>query len=311
MAVAAVLIVAVSAVAIGSDGADADYETVTDGQGVIYELRDHDVAWVVGYEPYLEGDVVIPETVEDGNGKEYRVLALEDQALYDCDGITSLYMPSIQYMGNMSVAFSGSITSVYIPLVTEIGDTGLRFCKSLRYIDVGDDNPVYASVDGVVYDREMSILELVPTAYEGDYTAPDTVLYVNSLAFYSCKHIVNVSLPNVTVFMSFFGGCDSLRSVQMPQAKVVMPLTFSDCPLLESIDLSGVEMLMDEAVTDCPNLREIAIGGDNPSYTNVGGIVYSKDMTRLVICPGATAGDIDVPESVVRVSASAFNGCVG
>ena len=58
-------------------------------------------------------------------------------------------------------------------------------------------------------------------------------------------------------------------------------------------------------------LEEIIVDNGNPSYKSEGGIVYSKDMTRLVTYPaGLTLSRFEVPETVKTICKSAFQGCL-
>ncbi|MCR5292834.1 MAG: leucine-rich repeat protein [Eubacterium sp.] len=50
------------------------------------------------------------------------------------------------------------------------------------------------------------------------------------------------------------------------------------------------------------------VSPDNPYFTAVDGIVYSKDMTKLVVCPGNKSGEVVVPDGVTEIGDEAFSG---
>ncbi|MBR1506797.1 MAG: leucine-rich repeat protein [Eubacterium sp.] len=50
------------------------------------------------------------------------------------------------------------------------------------------------------------------------------------------------------------------------------------------------------------------VSSDNPYFTAVDGIVYSKDMKKLVICPGKKSGEVVVPDGVTEIGDKAFAG---
>ena len=57
-------------------------------------------------------------------------------------------------------------------------------------------------------------------------------------------------------------------------------------------------------------LKEINVSGDNPAYKSVDGVVYSKDMTKLVVFPaGSPISILKVPETVIEIGKDAFQGC--
>ena len=57
-------------------------------------------------------------------------------------------------------------------------------------------------------------------------------------------------------------------------------------------------------------VTEITVDDDDPNFTSEGGVLYSKDKTKLIRCP--TGIDIErfvVPETVRHISSDAFRGC--
>lgn len=43
---------------------------------------------------HYSGDIILPEKVKDNNGVEYSVIALEDSCFENCNGLTSIDIPS-------------------------------------------------------------------------------------------------------------------------------------------------------------------------------------------------------------------------
>lgn len=56
-------------------------------------------------------------------------------------------------------------------------------------------------------------------------------------------------------------------------------------------------------------LENVVINEANPYYKTVDGIVYSKDMKRLICCPIGKKGEVVIPEGVEIISACAFEYC--
>jgi len=63
------------------------------------------------------------------------------------------------------------------------------------------------------------------------------------------------------------------------------------------------------AVTNCQALRSIEADPDNPYFTSVDGVLYSRDMTRLVLCPNMNSERFAIPESVTAIAENAFYKC--
>ena len=66
---------------------------------------------------HYSGDIILPEKVKDNNGVEYSVIALEDSCFENCNGLTSIDIPSS---------------------VTSLGDHCFRFCSGLTFIEIPD-----------------------------------------------------------------------------------------------------------------------------------------------------------------------------
>lgn len=94
-----------------------------------------------------------------------------------------------------SGAFKGSgITSVYIPSsVMTIGDGAFARCTSLTAINVDGANPMFASVSGVLFNREMTTLMCYPSGKEDStYVIPKSVTKISYMAFSACQYLTNV-----------------------------------------------------------------------------------------------------------------------
>jgi hypothetical protein len=60
---------------------------------------------------------------------------------------------------------------------------------------VDAQNPVYSSVDGVLFNKRQTTLIKCPEGKAGNYTIPDGVTKIEDSAFQSCTHLTNVTLP--------------------------------------------------------------------------------------------------------------------
>lgn len=57
-------------------------------------------------------------------------------------------------------------------------------------------------------------------------------------------------------------------------------------------------------------LESVVISGDGKSeYTSENGMVFNADKTELIFCPQAMSGSVEIPASVKKIAASAFDKC--
>jgi hypothetical protein len=114
--------------------------------------------------------------------------------------------------------------------------------KQLTDITVSELNQKYCSIDGILFDKERKNLLLYPQNKDKtDYTVPDGVLRIERCAFFSCKHLVNVNLPESLEFIGdqVFAYCERLKTITLPKnLKYIGGGAFDYCKNLEAITLS-------------------------------------------------------------------------
>ncbi|MDR2047154.1 MAG: InlB B-repeat-containing protein, partial [Clostridiales bacterium] len=75
---------------------------------------------------------------------------------------------------------NGSIGSVIIPdSVMTIGNHAFRSCPNLTAITVSEDNAVYRSIDGALFNKDATALLVYPAGLDGDYEIPDSVTVID------------------------------------------------------------------------------------------------------------------------------------
>jgi hypothetical protein len=88
----------------------------------------------------------------------------------------------------------------------------------LENIKVAPENPNYASVDGILFDKDMEILISYPAGRkEKTYSVPEAVTEIERDAFRHCKNLKEIVIPPSITFIgsSVFYGCDNLESVTL------------------------------------------------------------------------------------------------
>jgi len=87
---------------------------------------------------------------------------------------------------------------------------------------------------------------------------------------------------------------------------------FQDCKSLKRIVISScVSEVASEIFGFCLSLEAFSVAPDNPYLCSMEGVLFSKDMTRLLQYPQAKVGAYTVPEGVKSIRAVAFASCHG
>lgn len=176
-------------------------------------------------DPEAEGDIVIPEVID-----EKKVIAIRYRAFQDCKYVTSVSIPStVQSIGGTAFRGCAKLKSVNIPYgVTVIEEDTFRECRSLESVHI-----------------------------------PDSVTRIEGFAFCDNPSLESVYISkNVEHINSFaFDGCVKLKSVNIPsKLKRINLATFRFCAGLETVVIpDGVEYIGDQAFAHCINLKEISI----------------------------------------------------
>ncbi len=154
--------------------------------------------------------VTIPDSVTEIGG----------WAFNGCKSLTNIIIPnSVHSIKNDAFTECDSLSKVTIPdTVTEIGDSAFGYCGSLTDIEVGDNNPNYCSVDGVLFSKDKSELKQYPSGkQEETYTVPDLVTRIGNSAFGGSKLTDIPTMKNVTEFgNNAFSRCLGLTSITIP-----------------------------------------------------------------------------------------------
>ena len=110
-----------------------------------------------------------------------------------------------------------------------------------------------------------------------------------------------------------FAGCTGLTSLALPTSLAgIGAEAFRGCTGLAAFTLpSKVTAIGAGAFAGCTGLTEIVVYDSNTAFTNCGGLLLSKDETRLVCCPAGRSGSQAIPAGVTEIEALAFAGCAG
>ena len=141
----------------------------------------------------------------------------------------------------------------------------------------------------------------------------DGVTSIGYEAFYHCTSLTSVTIPDSVTSIGdrVFSYCTSLTSVTIPDSVTsIGDRVFSYCTSLTSVTIpDSVTSIGDRVFSYCTSLTGIWVAEGNSHYSSdASGVLFNKDKTTLVQCPGAFAA-YTIPDSVTSIGRYAFYGC--
>ena len=286
------------------------------------------------YNCKLLSKVVLPDSLESIGEKAFaecsvlksinlgKVRIIRDKAFNLCDSLTcddigGADLSSLYAVG--AYAFEGTrFTEIHLNSLSRVSDGAFANCAYLTTVELGERTRI--------------------SAYMFQNTAIEEIeIYSDSIADYAfsgCKKLKSVVIKNDISYLGIeaFSNCTKLNSVVFEGGcEKIAELAFYKCPALTTFNLpngeivvydnafanSGLKTLvfrpdtyitdMGVCVFDLVDSFTVDITNSN-YYENVGGVIYTKDRTRLVlVLPTYTSTTLEVPASVKEICAGAFS----
>jgi len=104
--------------------------------------------------------------------------------------------------------------------VINIGEFAFN-CTSLTAINVAAGNSVYTAENGVLYNKDKTVLHKYPQGKtDSSFIILNSVISIGESAFSDCANLTNISIPNsvTSIGESAFSGCTSLASITIPNS---------------------------------------------------------------------------------------------
>ena len=193
---------------------------------------------------------------------------------------TVVIKAGVTSIGSYAFSLCCSLTDIRLPdSMTGIGYCAFDKCSSLTSIEI-PDGVTYIDYGTFTECSSLTAIKL-----------PDSVTRIGEHAFYYCSSLTSIELPDgVTSIGEYaFYRCESLTSIEIP-----------DCAT--SIGLNAFD--------GCSSLTGIHASAGNTAFcSDASGVLYTKDMSKLIQAPSAISGTYRMPAGVTSIEERAFEGC--
>ena len=318
---------------------DGLYYTTLDNQNV--------AVYPVYYEPdRYKGDIIIPETVIH-NDSVFKVVAIDPYA-FKHSYITSVSIPScVTSIGAEAFFGCRSLTEITLPpFLEELGKDALVYCPALESITIDAANNYLTTIDGILYNKDVTELIVVPggrtelsnlpttvkkiktyACYDSNLTKvifPVGLEEIEERAFYCDWYLEEIEFSNTItkIGKEAFSLCTSLKKVDLPESLIDLEgAVFAECSSLESASFpDSITYIPDGTFYKCEALTRVKF----PSALETLGIgVFSEcdALTQMELPDNLTTipsnlfyycrhlKNIKLPSALTSIESGAFSGC--
>lgn len=261
--------------------------------------------------------IVIPDSVTDLGGSVFfncynlvsanipaGITELNVDLFWNCTKLNSITSipESVTKIGDSVFSGCSSITEITLPKgLQEIGYYVFENCSSLSDIKIDESNENYTTVDGVLYNKDKTLLIAYPIGNERtSFATPSTLTKIRSYPFTHSKNLKEVTLNEGLKEIPHYAFYDSkIVSVNIPASvNEIVTSAFEKCTELQAVnfaDGSNLESISYNAFSECSSLKQIELP-EGLKYIYSRAFQYCSKLSK-----------VNIPSSVTKVGEKAFD----
>ena len=230
------------------------------------------------------------------------VVSIDEGAFYTCYNLKSINLPvGLKNIGDSAFFACKSLKEIDLPDELEhVGRAAFNYCTSLTRVFV----PANLKSLGMYAFGNCKLDQLVVAKSSDQWNLSDVLWnyyeeekedWYDVYDYWECSNSRRSPVEEVVVIGGekignhYFAGCDSVEKISLS---------------------ADVRVIGEGAFEGCSSLRSIIVPSENTTYAEVDGVLFSKDKSVLVCCPGGRS-TLTLPETVICIAAYAFHDCSG
>jgi hypothetical protein len=281
--------------------------------------------------------IIVPETYDDGTNGVHPVSRLSSSAFNGCESMKWIKLPSsLRQIKDAVFNYCTSLTEIGIPegvtsiemysfsncthlakisfpsTLAKVGIALFQNCPALASIEVASGNTLMNS-DGRSLISGGTFLCAYANATGSEYTIPEGITSVGTLAFDQCPDLEKLNLPASLSAWGFMDGCTGLKSFALDEgntsfytdsrglydANKTTIFAYANASGSEYALLDGVSEIAGEAFSGASDLLSLTVPD---SLTSFGMNAFQRCLALKSFI---------VPSKVTRLSTGVFSLCTG
>lgn len=219
------------------------------------------------------------------------VVSIGKGAFDNCLRLASIRLPNrLEKIGDYAFYGCNNLLTIQIP-PGRIRFGREPFGPNMKRILTKQTNSYFRSVDGVLFDKDLSTLVLFPTGRSGAYAIPSGTRIIGESAFYNCEKVSRILIPSSLegIRPGSFLGARNLESFEIMEAS-------SSFSVVDSV-------IFDSSQQELIQYPPGKSGGYTipPSVKRIGPRAFS----------GCSVEELTIPEGIHRIERDAFQGFRG
>lgn len=182
------------------------------------------------------------------------------------------------------------------------------------------DNLYYASVDGVLYSKDLNTIIRFPKNKDvAKYKIPTSVTTIGDASFSDCKFLKNVDIPDTVTIIGHqaFEWCEFLQDLEIPNSVIsIGNYAFWNCKSLQSLSLPNSLTAIGEYTFDgCDKMTNLRCDCDFFSHfekhKSLKNVIIGSNVTMIrnysFWGSSASIESIELPSSITYIGEYAFS----
>ena len=251
------------------------------------------------------------------------VKKIDECAFYGNDKLYSINLPS-ELTEIDDYAFTNCSVLSKITTVNKLERIGRYAFAQTKLSAIGLSNSLKEIGEGAFMGTELksiktpTSLEVIPDAAFCNCEKLKTVVIgdnVKEIGDYAfCETAIeDIKLSDKTIKIGYasFADCAKLKNVKLANLKELGDAAFANCKEIVNFTVTkNVQEIGGEVFIGCDGLQNISVEAGNQKFTDIGGILYDKGMTKLIKYPACNYNSsYELPSNIRVIVDGALDGC--